>query len=274
MGQADLQAESTHANVGYYVKGYQMKITILGSGTSTGIPMVGCNCKVCRSEDPKDKRTRTSLLIENNGSYILVDTSTDLRSQALREGIPKIDAVLFTHAHADHIHGIDDLRGFHFNHKKIITCYASIETLADISTKFSYIFTSGSQYGYHQLLEACEVEKSFQLFGLTITPIPLLHGGLAATGFRFNDFAYLTDCSAIPDESMKLLENIDTLVIDALRHTPHPHHFNIKGAIEASRRIGAKRTFLTHLTHEVSHSEESSLPEDFFFAYDGLSLDL
>jgi phosphoribosyl 1,2-cyclic phosphate phosphodiesterase len=251
-----------------------MKFTILGSGTSTGIPMVGCSCRVCSSEDPKDKRTRTSLLVENNGKYILVDTSTDLRAQALRQNIPSIDAVLFTHAHADHVHGIDDLRGFHFAHKTIIPCYASEETLFHIDSKFSYIFAGHADYGYHQLLEPHAVKSQFNLFGVTVTPIPIMHGKMQATGFRFNNFAYLTDCSFIPPESMNLLTGLDTLVIDALRHTPHPHHFNIEGAAEVSQQIGAERTFLTHLTHEISHSEESSLPERIFFAYDGLSLEL
>jgi len=251
-----------------------MKFTILGSGTSTGIPMVGCSCRVCRSADPKDTRTRTSLLVETEGRYILVDTSTDLRTQAIRHHIPYIDAVLFTHAHADHIHGIDDLRGFHFIHKNIIPCYASKETLDIIDSKFSYIFTGHAQHGYHQLLQPHVIDKAFQLFGLTVTPIPLLHGSLPATGFRFNDFAYLTDCSAIPAESMQLLNGLDTLVIDALRHSPHPHHFNIAGAVAVSKKIGARRTFLTHLTHEISHSDEASLPEGVFFAYDGLSLEL
>jgi phosphoribosyl 1,2-cyclic phosphate phosphodiesterase len=251
-----------------------MKFTILGSGTSTGIPMVGCDCRVCRSADPKDTRTRTSLLVENDGKYILVDTSTDLRIQAIQQNITCIDAVLFTHAHADHIHGIDDLRGFHFIHKNIIPCYASEETLKNIDSKFSYIFTGHSHDGYHQLLEPHAVDKTFQLFGLTVTPIPLLHGSMPSTGFRFNDFAYLTDCSAIPEESMNLLRGLDTLVIDALRYTPHPHHFNIEGAVNISRQVGADRTFLTHLTHEISHSEESSLPEKIFFAYDGLTLEL
>jgi phosphoribosyl 1,2-cyclic phosphate phosphodiesterase len=251
-----------------------MKFTILGSGTSTGIPMVGCRCSVCSSKNPKDKRTRASLLVENHGRYILVDTSTDLRNQAIRESIPRIDAVLFTHAHADHIHGIDDLRGFHFLDRKIIPCFASDETLSEIDTKFSYIFTGRSDHGYHQLLEPHTLDGPFELFGLPVTPIPLLHGTMPATGFRFGNFAYLTDCSSIPDESMQLLKNLDVLVIDALRHTPHPHHFNIEGAIKTAGSIGAKKTFLTHLTHEVPHSEESTLPATIYFAYDGLTLEL
>jgi phosphoribosyl 1,2-cyclic phosphate phosphodiesterase len=251
-----------------------MKFTILGSGTSTGVPMVGCKCTVCTSDDPKDKRSRASLLVENDGRYILVDTSTDLRNQAIRESVPRIDAVLFTHAHADHIHGIDDLRGFHFLDRKIIPCFASKDTLAEIDGKFSYIFTGRSDYGYHQLLEPHPVDGPFELLGLIVTPIPMLHGSMPATGFRFGNFAYLTDCSSIPDDSMKLLQNLDVLVIDALRHTPHPHHFNIEGAIKESRLIGAKKTFLTHLTHEIPHSEETTLPATVFFAFDGLTLEL
>lgn len=248
-----------------------MKITILGSGTSTGIPMVGCHCRVCSSTDPKDNRTRASLLVEHDGHYLLVDTSTDLRSQALREAIPRIDAVLYTHAHADHIHGIDDLRGFHFLNRKVIPCYASAETLARIDSKFAYIFSGKAEDGYHQLLEPHTIDGAFDLFGLKVMPIPLLHGAMPATGFRFGSFAYLTDCSDIPAASLALLQGLEVLVIDALRYSPHPHHFNITGAIETAKRIGAAKTYLTHLTHEVSHEEENKLPPSICFAYDGLS---
>lgn len=251
-----------------------MKITILGSGTSTGIPMVGCHCPVCSSDDPRNKRTRTSLLVEHNGFHILVDTSTDLRTQAIRENIPKIDAVLFTHAHADHIHGIDDLRGFHFMHKNIIPCFASQETLEDIDCKFSYIFSGHTQDGYHQLLEPHIITDPFELFGLLVTPIPLVHGSMTTTGFRFGNFAYLTDCSSITPASLMLLQHLDFMVIDALRYTPHPNHFNIAGAIEVAQQIGAAKTYLTHLTHEVSHADEVRLPETIFLAYDGLSFEL
>jgi len=251
-----------------------MKITILGSGTSTGIPMVGCHCQVCSSDNLHNKRSRASLLVEHNGFYILVDTSTDLRAQAIREDIPKIDAVLFTHSHADHIHGIDDLRGFHFLHKRIIPCYATEETLANINSKFSYIFTGRSQYGYHQLLEPHAIDAAFPLFGLEIVPIPLMHGTLPATGFRIGSFAYLTDCSSFTAATLPLLQELEILVIDALRYTPHPNHFNIPGAIEAAQRIGAAKTYLTHLTHEVPHEDEYRLPADIFFAYDGLTFDL
>lgn len=251
-----------------------MNITILGSGTSTGIPMVGCGCTVCTSSDPRDNRTRASLLVEHDGRYILVDTSTDLRIQAVREKIPRIDAVLFTHAHADHIHGIDDLRGFHFLHRQVIPCYGSRETLSDIAGKFTYIFAGRAEHGYHQLLDPHEIDDAFDLFGLRITPIPLLHGTMPSTGFRFGGFAYLTDCSCIPESSRQLLTGLDILVIDGLRHTPHPHHFNIAEAIRVAHELGPKRTYITHLTHEISQSEETTLPGNVYFAYDGLSFSL
>ncbi|NJD91445.1 MAG: MBL fold metallo-hydrolase, partial [Geobacter sp.] len=218
--------------------------------------------------------TRTSLLVENGSKFILVDTATDLRIQAIREGIPAIDAVLYTHPHADHIHGIDDLRGFHFITRKIIPCYATAETLAEIDGKFSYIFTGHSKYGYHQLLEPHPLTGPFNLFDVDIVPVPLLHGSMQATGFRFNNFAYLTDCSSIPADSMQLLAGLDVLVIDALRHTPHPHHFNFASAIDIAARIGARQTYFTHLTHEISHQEEAGLPEGIFLAYDGLKFEL
>ena len=250
-----------------------MKITILGSGTSTGVPMVGCSCAVCSSTDPKDNRTRASLLVENDGKFILVDTSTDFRTQAIREKIPKIDAVLFTHDHADHVHGIDDLRGFHFLHKNIIPCFASKETMKAISSKFCYIFTGLSSAGYHKLLEANIIESTFELFGLTITPVPLMHGRMQATGFRFGNVAYLTDCSRIPESSLPLLAGLDTLIIDGLRYTRHPHHFSIDEAIKIAGQLCPGKTLLTHLTHEVSHAKGADLPANVDFAFDGLSFE-
>jgi len=251
-----------------------MKAIILGSGTSTGVPMVGCDCRVCSSDDRRDKRTRASLLIQYNGRNILVDTSTDLRRQALREGIPRIDAVLFTHSHADHINGIDDLRGFHFLHKEIIPCYASIATLERLKIGFRYIFDRINNSGYTPLLQQNEASNPFELFGLQIIPVPLVHGRTSSLGYRIGNFAYLTDCSQIPDSSLPLLEGVDLLVMDGLRWTPHPFHFNIGTAIEAARTLGIRRTVLTHLTHEVAYSEQSKLPEGFEFAYDGMEFEI
>jgi phosphoribosyl 1,2-cyclic phosphate phosphodiesterase len=251
-----------------------MKITILGSGTSTGVPMVGCHCQVCESTDPRDKRTRASILVECDGQRILVDTSTDLRRQALREGIPHIDAVLLTHTHADHIHGIDDLRGFHFLHRRIIPCYGSPETMKKVTASFAYIFEGLCSEGYSPLMEPFEVDAAFQLFGCDIVPIPIRHGSFDATGYRFQNAAYLTDCSEIPEPSMALLQGLDLLIIDALRYSPHPNHFNIEGALSVVQTLRPRRTVLTHLTHEVHHRDEARLPSGVEFAYDGMVVEL
>jgi phosphoribosyl 1,2-cyclic phosphate phosphodiesterase len=251
-----------------------MKITILGCGTSTGVPMVGCDCPVCKSGDPRDSRTRSSILMCYNEHTILVDSSPDLRFQALRQHIRRIDAVLFSHAHADHVNGIDDLRGFHFLHHDLIPCFASRETLGILLKSFSYIFNEHDGSGYSPLLSAYEIAAPFELFGVTITPIPLLHGKTSSLGYRIGNFAYLTDCSAIPEQSMNLLQGVDLLVIDGLRWAEHPFHFNIAGAIDAARQIGSTRTILTHLTHQIAHSEEVTLPEGFELAYDGMEFDL
>ena len=251
-----------------------MKITILGSGTSTGVPMVGCECPVCTSDDSRDKRTRASLLVSYNDHTVLIDTSTDLREQALRHQIKRIDAVLFSHAHADHVNGIDDLRGFHFLHKDIIPCFASRTTLDTLLSGFSYIFNEHEGSGYSPLLAAHEVTVPFELFGETVIPIPLLHGRTESLGYRIGAVAYLTDCSSIPETSLELLHGLELLIIDGLRWTEHPFHFNITGAIAAARQIQARRTVLTHLTHQLAHAEENKLPPGFELAYDGMEFDL
>lgn len=251
-----------------------MKITILGCGTSTGVPMVGCDCPVCTSHDPRDKRTRASLLICYSGRTVLVDTSTDLRKQALRHHVRRIDAVLFSHSHADHVNGIDDLRGFHFIHKEVIPCFASRDTLDTLQSGFSYIFNEHDGSGYKPLLDAHEISTPFELFGQTIIPIPLLHGRTSSLGYRIGNFAYLTDCNAIPESSQDLLQGVELVVIDGLRWTEHPYHFNIPGAIAAAGQIKASRTILTHLTHQISYSEGVKLPPGVELAYDGMEFDL
>ena len=246
----------------------------MGCGTSTGVPMVGCDCPVCTSDDPRNLRTRASLLICYDDRTVLIDTSTDLREQALRHHIKRIDAVLFTHAHADHVNGIDDLRGFHFLHKEIIPCFASQATLETLQGGFSYIFNELDGSGYPPLLTAHEISTTFELFGHAIIPIPLLHGRTTALGYRMGNFAYLTDCSAIPEPSLELLQGLELLVIDGLRWIEHPCHFNISGAIAAARKIRAPRTILTHLTHQIDYSEENKLPHGFELAYDGMDFHL
>lgn len=251
-----------------------MKIIILGSGTSTGVPMVGCSCPVCSSSDPRDRRSRASLLIYHAGKNILVDSSTDLRSQMLREAVPQIDAILFTHAHADHVNGIDDLRGFYFLHHQVIPCYACPATMERLLQGFGYVFFQAEGATHPPLLDARVADGPFNLFGLEVVPIPLDHGAGSSCGYRIGSFAYLTDCSAIPPASLALLQGVVTVVIDGLRWSSHPYHFNIEGAIAIMQQLQVSRTILTHLTHEVSHAEEQRLPDGVEFAYDGMVLEL
>lgn len=251
-----------------------MKIIVLGSGTSTGVPMVGCDCPVCRSADPRDQRTRASLLIQSGGRNILVDTCPDLRQQMLRERITQVDAVLFTHAHADHVNGIDDLRGFHFRHRSVVPAYASPAVLEKLLGGFRYIFERGVQDTHPPLLQPVSIDGPFQLFGLSVVPIKLVHGPGFSCGYRIGSFAYLTDGSAIPDSSLALLQGVETVVIDGLRWSSHPFHFNIQGAIAVAQTLGAARIILTHLTHEVAYAESAQLPAGVEFAYDGLTLQL
>jgi len=248
----------------------ELELTILGSGTSTGVPVVGCSCPVCSSSVPQNNRTRCSALIRWQNKQILLDSSTDFRQQALREGITQIDAVLFTHAHADHIHGIDDLRVFTVRNEKIIPIYAATATLAMIRQGFSYIFTDAPEPGFVPRLETIEAVKPFSLFGLPIEPLPLQHGDFPCQGYRIGPVAYLTDCNGIPRESRERLSNLELLVLDGLRLKPHATHFNLAQAIEAAQEIGARRTLLTHLSHEVDHERHNrELPPGIELAYDG-----
>lgn len=247
-----------------------LTITILGSGTSTGIPVVGCQCPVCRSSHPLNQRTRCSALIRFGTYNILIDTSTDLRQQALRERISHIDAVLYTHSHADHLHGIDDLRGFNLRARGAIPLYGTPLTLDKIRSSFSYIFDRSEPPGYIPHLTLHPREAPFSLFGLGIIPVPLRHGGMEVQGYRCGPLAYLTDCNAIPDESLALLHDLELLVLDGLRFKAHRTHFNISEAIDVARTIGARQTLLTHLSHEVDHPRhDPQLPDGINLAYDG-----
>jgi len=257
------------------MKGATMTVTILGSGTSTGVPVPGCACAVCTSGDPQNSRTRCSALLSHGDWNILIDTATDLRQQALREQIGHIDAVLYTHTHADHIHGIDDLRVFNIVSGRPIPIFGSPETLAVIRRNFGYIFDEELEAGYRPRLETHVVDGAFDLFGLTFEPLPLQHGSGLSLGYRVGSFAYLVDCHAIPRETLTRLQNIETLVIDALRFRPHTSHFNIDQAIEVARSLGVGRTFLTHLSHDVDHARHgSSLPPGIELAYDGQRIEV
>jgi len=198
-----------------------LKITVLGSGTSTGIPVIGCRCAVCLSDHPRNQRTRCSALLSYGKYNILIDTSTDLRQQALREDIRRVDAVFYTHSHADHLHGIDDLRGFNLRSQQPIPLYGAEQTLETIRNSFGYIFDKSVPYSYIPRLELHPIDQSIQLFGLEITPIPMLHGQMQTFGYRCGPFAYLTDCNAIPPSSLDLLHGLELLILDGLRFTPH-----------------------------------------------------
>ncbi len=252
-----------------------LKLTILGSGTSTGVPVLGCHCAVCSSTDPRNNRTRCSALFEWSGYKVLIDTATDFRQQALREGIEQVDCVLYTHAHADHVHGIDDLRTFTLMTGHAMPVYASRDVLDRIQGLFSYIFSDAEGSGYRPRLQINEVTAAFDLLGQRVTPIPLLHGPGESLGYRVGSLAYVVDCSAIPESSLTLLQGLDVLVIDALRFREHESHFSIGQAIEVSRQLRVPRTLLTHLTHDVDYLRHSGgLPEGFEFAYDGQTLTL
>lgn len=247
-----------------------LDITILGSGTSTGVPVIGCSCSVCKSPDPRNSRTRCSVLLSNGSQNILIDTSTDLRQQALRENIQQVDAVLYTHSHADHMHGIDDLRAFNLRSKAAIPLYGSPRTLARIRDNFNYIFDDIEFPGYVPRLELFPIESPLELFGLSIIPIPLRHGRTEVFGYRCGPFAYLTDCNAIPATSVALLQNLQLLILDGLRFKPHNTHFNISQAIQVAQQLGASQTLLTHLSHDVDFSRHDPLlPQGINYACDG-----
>jgi phosphoribosyl 1,2-cyclic phosphate phosphodiesterase len=249
-----------------------MRVTFLGTGTSHGVPMIGCACATCRSADPRNRRLRPSIYIETSDSRVLVDAGPDLRAQALRHELARIDAILFTHGHADHILGMDDLRRFNAMQKAAMACYGDERTLGDIRRVFGYVFDpSTAKGGGLPQLELFQVLGAFSLGVSEVQPIPLWHGERQIFGYRIGRFAYLTDCNAIPDESWALLADLDVVVLDALRERPHPTHFSVSEAIDAARRIGAGRTYFTHMCHDLSHQATCDrLPEGMTLAYDGL----
>jgi phosphoribosyl 1,2-cyclic phosphate phosphodiesterase len=253
-----------------------MQLTILGAGSSAGTPAIGCQCDTCTSDDPRNKRTRCSSIITlDTGENILIDTGPDLRLQALREGITNIGAVLYTHTHADHLHGIDDLRGFCQVNRKQIPLYSYKEAAEHIKTKFGYTLREPCDFWDLPVLSINEVNAPFDLFGTTVTPIPIMHGRIQIFGYRIGNIAYMTDVSAIPESSFALLENLDLLLIDCLRIKEHPTHINIEQSLAYIGQIKAKQSVLIHMTHELEYKTLTKmLPKNVSVGYDGLKINI
>jgi phosphoribosyl 1,2-cyclic phosphate phosphodiesterase len=260
-----------------------VKITVLGSGTSNGVPFIACSCPVCTSTDPRDKRLRPSIFIELeprtsnvDPRFVLVDTTPDFRQQCLANNITRVDAVLFTHAHADHIAGFDDLRRFSQLQKAPVPCYGDAGTLADLQRMFDYAFKPPKQQGGGVPQVALHtIDGAFTIGGTQIVPVPVMHGILPVLGFRIGTFAYLTDCNLIPETSWPLLDGVTTVIVDALRRRPHSTHFNVDQAIGVVARLGAARAYFTHVTHDLGHAETSaSLPRGVELGDDGLVIEV
>lgn len=252
-----------------------MRLTFLGTGTSTGVPTIGCHCAVCTSADPRDRRTRPSLMIEYDGRVVLIDTTPDFRQQALREKIERLDAVIFTHGHVDHILGLDDTRVFYFRQKVPLPIYADEATLATLRKVFAYIFDQTYKYGGLGKLDPHAVVGKFELWGQEFVPVPVFHGELPVLGFRFGSAAYVTDFSTIPESSMPLLEGLEVLVLDALRHAPHPTHSNLEQSLALAARLKPRRTLFTHIAHELGHeATNAALPPGVELAHDALRIEL
>jgi phosphoribosyl 1,2-cyclic phosphate phosphodiesterase len=251
-----------------------LRITFLGTGTSHGVPMIGCGCATCRSTDPRDTRLRPSIYVETQRARVLVDAGPDLRQQALQHRIRAVDAILFTHGHADHILGMDDVRQFNAMQRGAMPCYGDPQTLDDIRRMFAYVFDPATPKGGGvPRLELFTVVGPFCVADLDVEPIPIFHGKRPILGFRFGSFAYLTDCSRIPDESFPLLRGLDLLVLDALRIRPHSTHYSLDEAVEAATRIAAKQTLFTHMCHDLPHAATcAGLPGGMALAHDGLVL--
>ena len=251
-----------------------IKLTVLGSGTSMGVPTLGCDCRVCTSDDPRDKRLRPSIAVEYDGHTVLIDTTPDFRQQALRAGLRRIDAILFTHSHADHIMGLDDVRPLNLKQKCAIPIYGSEDTLANIQRSFLYVFNDiAAESSIPKLTVNPIDEEGVDLFGLRFKPLPVEHGRSMAYGYKFGQAAYLTDHSVIPEKSLEQLYGLEVLFLDALRHKPHPTHSTVQRSLGYVQQLSPKRAYFTHICHDLSHARtEETLPPNVRLAYDGMAL--
>jgi len=255
----------------------KIQITVLGSGTSAGVPTIGCDCAVCTSSDPRDRRLRPSILIRYDGRNVLIDTAPDFREQALRAKLQRVDAILYTHSHADHILGLDDVRPFNYRQRSAIPLYGMEETLAAIQRVFRYAFSEKPSESTVPKLELHTLHgEPFGVFGVEFTPIRLPHGKTSEVlGFRFGSAAYLTDHNELPEEAKAKLHGLDVLFLDALRHRPHPTHSTVERSLAWAKELQARRTFFTHICHDLPHeATEAALPANVRLAYDGLELDV
>ena len=254
-----------------------MKITFLGTGTSQGIPIIGSNHPVCKSTDPKDKRLRVSILISNNDKNVVVDCGPDFRQQMLQNNVTHMDALLFTHEHSDHTAGLDDIRPFFFRQGDI-PIYAHKRVIGELERRFDYIFQKENKYPGAPNVQINEVQnnKTFKLANMQVTPINVSHGGLQVFGYRFNNFAYLTDVKTIAKEEKEKLKGLDVIVVNALREEPHYSHFNLEEALEFIAEVKPKKAYFTHISHLLGfHAEvEKKLPENIHLAYDGLEIEV
>lgn len=253
-----------------------MRLTILGSGTSNGIPVVGCDCAVCRSDDPRDKRTRPSALVQVDDRRVLIDTATELRLQLVREKVPTIDAIVFTHEHADHIYGLDDVRVFSMRRRAPVPVYGPPRVLDALRRAFTYIFAEAPMTGGGRpQLELHEVDGPFRAAGVPFEPIPVWHGGTPVTAYRVGDLGYVTDVNRIDRASMLALRGLDVLILDALRERPHPTHYSLAEALAVIEELRPNRAYLTHICHDMGHAAtEPKLPRGVHLCFDGLALEL
>jgi phosphoribosyl 1,2-cyclic phosphate phosphodiesterase len=253
----------------------KLQLTVLGSGTSMGVPTLGCHCEVCQSNDPRDQRTRPSLLLSYNEHKVVIDTSPDFRAQAIREKIERLDAVIYTHGHADHILGLDDIRPFNLKQGSVIPVYASADTQTTLRKQFAYVFDDAPTESSVPGVQMHTITGPFELFGLQFTPVPANHGKQPVLGFRFGAAAYLTDFSSVPEESKKMLTGLDDFILDALRYRPHPMHSNVAQSLALVAELKPKRAWFTHICHDLGHLEANAkLPEGVQLAYDGLKFEV
>jgi phosphoribosyl 1,2-cyclic phosphate phosphodiesterase len=252
-----------------------MKVTFMGSGTSMGVPTIGCDCSVCSSDNPKNKRTRPSLLIQTGSRNLLIDTAVDFRTQAIREKLKRVDAVLYTHSHADHILGLDDLRPFNYWQKMHIPCFGNSSTMENICQTFRYVFTDPQPGGSIPRIEPHVIDGPFDFHEIHVVPIPVLHGKMPVFGYRIGGLSYLTDLSEIPESSYSILRGTSMLILGVLRYDFHPTHLYMEKALQIIDRVQPEKSLFTHLSHDFDHERTNSeLPESIRLSYDGLSFEM